>query len=166
MADAGRVHARIDRGARGGEALDEFAPQCVAVAEQVVPAGPIVSVVDRSGNEEVYRSHLAARRYPIAVLIDENSASASEILAGALQDTGAAEIVGTTSYGKGSVQTVLPLMHEDGLKLTIARYATPNGRFIDGVGITPDVAVERGPQDTTDVQLEAAKEWLLAHPTL
>lgn len=139
---------------------------CVAVAEQVVPAGPIVSVVDRSGNEEVYRSHLAARRYPIAVLIDENSASASEILAGALQDTGAAEIVGTTSYGKGSVQTVLPLMHEDGLKLTIARYATPNGRFIDGVGITPDVAVERGPQDTTDVQLEAAKEWLLAHPTL
>ncbi|EKU70621.1 S41 family peptidase [Selenomonas sp. F0473] len=139
---------------------------CVAVAEQIVPAGPIVSVVDRDGNEETYRSRLAERKYPIVVLIDENSASASEILAGALQDTGAATVIGTTSYGKGSVQTVLPLMHEDGLKLTVAKYATPSGRFIDGIGIVPDVVVERSPQDASDVQFEAAKRWLIDHPTL
>ncbi|MFC2301187.1 MAG: S41 family peptidase [Selenomonas artemidis] len=139
---------------------------CVAVAEQIVPAGTIVSVVDRDGNEEVYRSHLTERKYPIVVLIDENSASASEILAGALQDAGAATIVGTQSYGKGSVQTVLPLMHEDGLKLTIAKYATPSGRFIDGIGITPDIVVERSPQDTSDVQFDAAKQWLIEHPAL
>ena len=131
-----------------------------------MPEGPIVSVINRDGDEEVYKSHLAARKYPIAVLIDENSASASEILAGALQDTGAAEIIGTTSYGKGSVQAVLPLFHEDGLKLTIAKYVTPNGRSIDGTGITPDIIVNRSPKDVTDAQFEAAKQWLMEHPTL
>ena len=139
---------------------------CVAVAEQVVPAGTIVSVIDRDGGEEVYRSSLSARNYPIAVLIDENSASASEILAGALQDTGAGTIIGTTSYGKGSVQAVLPLFHEDGLKLTIAKYVTPNGRSIDGTGITPDIVVERSSTDTRDAQFDAAKRYLLEHPTL
>ena len=139
---------------------------CVAVAEQVVPAGTIVSVIDRDGGEEVYRSSLAARKYPIVVLIDENSASASEILAGALQDTGAGTIIGTTSYGKGSVQAVLPLFHEDGLKLTIAKYVTPNGRSIDGTGITPDIVIERSPSDTKDVQFEAAKQYLTEHPSL
>ena len=139
---------------------------CVAVAEQVVPAGTIVSVIDRDGGEEVYRSSLAEQKYPIAVLIDENSASASEILAGALQDTGAGTIIGTTSYGKGSVQAVLPLFHEDGLKLTIAKYVTPNGRSIDGTGITPDIVVERSSTDTRDAQFDAAKRYLLEHPTL
>ena len=138
---------------------------CVAVAEQVVPAGTIVSVIDRDGGEEVYRSSLSARKYPIAVLIDENSASASEILAGALQDTGAGTIIGTTSYGKGSVQAVLPLFHEDGLKLTIAKYVTPNGRSIDGTGITPDIVVERSSTDTRDAQFDVAKRYLLEHPT-
>ena len=139
---------------------------CVAVAEQVVPAGVIVSVIDRDGGEEFYRSSLSERKYPIVVLIDENSASASEILAGALQDTGAGTIIGTTSYGKGSVQAVLPLFHEDGLKLTIAKYVTPNGRSIDGTGITPDIVIERSPSDTKDVQFEAAKQYLTEHPSL
>ena len=80
-------------------------------------------------------------KFPIVVLLDENSASASELLSGALQDTKAALIVGKTSYGKGSVQTVIPMLHEDGLKLTIAKYYTPNGRSIDGTGIVPDVEV-------------------------
>ena len=149
---------------------------CVAVAEQVVPAGDPEGQgheepanggdADRDGDEEVYTSSLSARKYPIAVLIDENSASASEILAGALQDTGAGTIIGTTSYGKGSVQAVLPLFHEDGLKLTIAKYVTPNGRSIDGTGITPDIVVERTPTDTEDVQFEAAKKYLEEHPSL
>ena len=136
---------------------------CVAVAREVVPAGPIVSVVQRDGSREEYTSELAVNAYPIVVLVDHNSASASEILAGALQDTGAATIVGTQSYGKGSVQVVVPLFHEDGLKLTIAKYYTPNERSIDGTGITPDVQVEldkEALQQGQDNQLEKAKEIL------
>ena len=80
--------------------------------------------------------------------------------------SGAGTIIGTTSYGKGSVQAVLPLFHEDGLKLTIAKYVTPNGRSIDGTGITPDIVIERSPSDTKDVQFEAAKQYLTEHPSL
>ena len=133
---------------------------CVEVARELVPAGPIVSVVERSGSKEEYDSELESAPLPIAVLMDNGSASASEILAGALQDTGAGTVVGTQSYGKGSVQIVVPLLHEDGLKLTIAKYYTPSGRSIDGTGITPDVEVNLQPGDTNDVQLEKAKEVL------
>ena len=115
---------------------------CVEIAKEIVPKGPIVSVVQRDGSKEVYTSDLEQTKYPIVVLLDGNSASASELLAGALQDTKAAKIVGTKSYGKGSVQTVMPMFHEDGLKLTIAKYYTPNNRSIDGVGIEPDIVVE------------------------
>lgn len=133
---------------------------CVEIAQQVVPEGPIVSVVERDGSREQYDSDLKASKYPIVVLMDGNSASASEILAGALQDTGAATIVGTQSYGKGSVQVVVPLFQKDGLKLTVAKYYTPSGRSIDGIGITPDVVVELPATATTDLQLEKAKEVL------
>lgn len=115
---------------------------CVEVAKEIVPKGPIVSVIQRDGSKEVYSSELEQTKYPIVVLMDQNSASASELLAGALQDTKAATIVGTKSYGKGSVQTVMPMFHEDGLKLTIAKYYTPNDRSIDGVGIEPDVEIK------------------------
>ena len=120
----------------------------------------IVSVMQRDGSKEQYDSELEEPKVPIVVLIDGNSASASEILAGALQDTGAAVLVGTKSYGKGSVQVVVPLFDDDGLKLTIAKYYTPNGRCIDGTGIEPDVEAELHEDDTTDVQLEKAKEIL------
>lgn len=133
---------------------------CVDIANMVVPKGPIVSVVERNGSKEVHESNLEESKYPIVVLIDGNSASASEILAGALQDTGAATLVGTKSYGKGSVQVVVPMLHNDGLKLTIAKYYTPNGRCIDGTGIEPDVEVEMPENATTDVQLDKAKEVL------
>lgn len=133
---------------------------CVDIANMVVPKGPIVSVVERDGSKEVHESNLEESKYPIVVLIDGNSASASEILAGALQDTGAATLVGTKSYGKGSVQVVVPMLHNDGLKLTIAKYYTPNGRCIDGTGIEPDVEVEMPENATTDVQLDKAKEVL------
>ena len=115
---------------------------CVEVAKEIVPKGPIVSVIQRDGSKEVYESDLEETKYQIVVLMDQNSASASELLAGALQDTKAATIVGTKSYGKGSVQTVMPMFHEDGLKLTIAKYYTPNERSIDGVGIEPDVEIK------------------------
>ena len=132
----------------------------VDIAGRVVPKGPIVSAVERDGSKKEYDSALETPFGPIVVLIDGGSASASEILAGALQDTGAATLVGTKSYGKGSVQMVIPLLHDDGLKLTIAKYLTPCGRSIDGTGIDPDVEVDL-PEDTTnDVQLEKAKEIL------
>ena len=126
---------------------------CVAIANMVVPKGPVVSVVQKDGRREEYKSDLSEEKYPLVVLIDGNSASASEILAGALQDTGAATIVGETSYGKGSVQVILPLYDDDALKLTIAKYYTPSGRSIDGTGIEPDVRVEPQADGAQDVQL-------------
>ena len=126
---------------------------CVAIANMVVPKGPVVSVVQKDGRREEYKSDLSEEKYPLVVLIDGNSASASEILAGALQDTGAATIVGQTSYGKGSVQVILPLYDDDALKLTIAKYYTPLGRSIDGTGIEPDVRVEPQADGAQDVQL-------------
>ena len=114
---------------------------CIEIAQQIVPAGTIASVIQRDGEKEVYTSDLAAAKFPIIVLLDRNSASAAELLSGALQDTKVALVVGEKSYGKGSVQTLIPMLHEDGLKLTIAKYYTPNGRSIDGEGIAPDVEI-------------------------
>ncbi len=143
---------------------------CVEVAREIVPAGPVVSVVGRDGEKEVYNSELQSAKYPIIVLLDQHSASASELLSGALQDTKAAIIVGEKSYGKGSVQTVVPMFRDDGLKLTTAKYYTPNGRSIDGTGIQPDVEVKADkplimtrdlPENSSsDVQLQKAEELL------
>lgn len=133
---------------------------CVEVADMLVPKGNIVSVVQRNGSKEEYDSSLEESTPPIVVLIDGNSASASEILAGALQDREAATIVGSKSYGKGSVQVVVPLFHNDGLKLTIAKYYTPSGKCIDGIGIEPDITVNLSEGDTVDKQLNMAKEVL------
>ena len=144
---------------------------CVEVAREIVPKGPIVSVIQRDGTKEVYTSDLEKPKFPIVVLLDQNSASASELLAGALQDTKAAVIVGTKSYGKGSVQSLISMFRDDGIKLTIAKYYTPNGRSIDGVGIIPDVEVKlESPLMITremkldfdnDAQLRKAEEILL-----
>ncbi len=143
---------------------------CIEIAQELVPAGTIASVIQRDGEKEVYTSELAAAKFPIIVLLDANSASAAELLSGALQDTKVALIVGEKSYGKGSVQTLIPMMHNDGLKLTIAKYYTPNGRSIDGEGILPDVEVKLpAPQhqmyelnldEQTDAQLAKAEELL------
>lgn len=131
---------------------------CVEISKELVPRGRIVSVVDKAGSEEIYDSDLDEKTVPLVVLIDGNSASASEILAGALQDTDAATLVGTRSYGKGSVQVVMPMFRDDGLKLTIAKYYTPSGRSIDGEGIEPDVEVELPPDYSSDTQLDKAIE--------
>ena len=83
------------------------------------------------------------RGVPIVILVNEGSASASEIVAGALQDHGRAIIMGTNTFGKGSIQTILPLNNEKAIKLTTARYFTPSGKSIQAEGIVPDIWVER-----------------------
>jgi carboxyl-terminal processing protease len=120
-----------------------YLSQAVAVADLWVASGPIVSTVGRTSTEEkeVARAKGTDRDTPIVVLVNSDSASAAEILAGALQDTNRAQLVGYTTYGKGSVQRVFPLPDGSALKLTTAHYLTPSGRYIHGSGIQPDVAL-------------------------
>lgn len=139
---------------------------CVEIAKEIVPKGPIVSIVYRDGSKEEFTSGLEKNDLPMVVLIDGDSASASEILAGALQDTGAATVVGVTSYGKGSVQSIRQLPGtNDGLKLTVAKYFTPSGRSIDGVGITPDVKEEGDKAEQLEKAIELLKEKIQSSST-
>lgn len=111
--------------------------------DYILPEGLIVYTEDKHGNRDEIKSDAkTALDVPLAVIINGNSASASEIFAGAIQDYGVGSIVGTTSYGKGIVQSVIPLIDGTAVKLTIAKYFTPNGNYIHGVGIKPDVEVE------------------------
>jgi len=120
--------------------------QAIKVADIFLDKGPIVSIKGRlKTHSKIYAAHRDKDKlsHPIVLLINEGSASASEIVAGAMQDHGRALVLGTTSFGKGSVQTVEPLRDGSGLKLTIARYYTPNGQAIQARGIIPDILVEQ-----------------------
>ena len=128
--------------------------QAVEVADEFLDSGVIVSIKGRDQQEEktYAQSGDSARGYPIVALINEGSASASEIVAGALQDNRRALILGATTFGKGSVQTLYPLSDGSGLRLTTALYYTPNGRSIQASGIRPDIEVafvppKEGPKD-------------------
>jgi len=114
----------------------------VAVADLLLPKGVIVTVKSADGEEEEYRSDAEGLGLPIAILVNGSSASASELLAGALQDSGTGIVVGENTYGKGVVQTTWNLPRSGSwFKLTTAAYYTPNGRNIDGEGIAPDIPV-------------------------
>lgn len=133
----------------------------VDVARMLVPKGPIVSVIDKNGNKYEETSSLEKVKYPLAVLVDHGSASASEIVAGAIKDTKSGKLFGVKTFGKGSVQSVYRLDNNTAVKITVAKYYTPSGVSIHNVGIEPDVKVELPDDATVDVQLKAAEDYLL-----
>lgn len=142
-----------------------FLDQSVAVADAFLPEGVVLYERNIRGLDETFASidGDAAESIPLVVLVNAGSASASEIVAGALQDRGRAVLVGETTFGKGSVQQIHPLSDGSELRVTVARWYTPNNNTIDSVGIVPDIEVE-SPEDLggpADGQLQRAIEWLL-----
>lgn len=129
----------LDLRDNGGGLLDAV----VEMLDYILPKGMIVYTEDKYGNREEFKgTDKDVLDIPMTVLINGNSASAAEIFAAAMQDYKAATLVGTTSFGKGIVQTILPLTDGTAVKITISRYFTPNGVCIHGEGVTPDVEVE------------------------
>ncbi len=121
--------------------------QAIRISDLFIDKGTIVSIKGRiEKNNQAFKAHpdFPERNYPIVTLINGGSASASEIVAGALKDNHRSLVLGTPSFGKGSVQTVRPLKDGFGLKYTIARYYTPSGHSIQAKGIQPDIRVEPG----------------------
>lgn len=145
------------RGNTGG-----LLPNAIFIANMFIDKGPLVSIVGRNG----YKRNIYAQdseytiHKPILVLVDGASASASEILSGALKDYHKAKLLGTKTFGKGMVQKIIPMPNETGLNLTIAKYLTPGGHDINKKGITPDIEVKYNEKDLLahkDTQLIKAK---------
>ena len=129
----------------------------VGMLKYMLPDGLIVYTEDKQGNRKEYKGQDNDEfNLPLAVLVNGNSASASEIFAGAIQDYGKGTIIGTQTYGKGIVQTVKPLTDGSAIKFTIAKYFTPKGQDIHGKGVTPDMVVEYDTDADVDTQLDAA----------
>lgn len=125
---------------------------CLAIADTFLDEGVIVSTVDKKGKEIVENSDKEMDKTPMTVLINENSASASEILAGAFKDRGRAKIIGKTSFGKGIVQKLFPLEDGSGVKITISEYFTPNKTKIHKIGVKPDIEVENNNDNILDIE--------------
>jgi carboxyl-terminal processing protease len=154
----------LDLRSNGGGYLNA----AVDVSSKFIPTGPIVTVESRAGTDTEYDAeNTAIAPRPLAVLVNHYTASASEITAGAIQDSGVGEIIGTRTYGKGVVQSIFPLGDGSAVKITTARYLTPHGRDINSIGIEPEIVSDL-PKDTrvkagdptTDVQLGAAITYL------
>lgn len=133
------------------------------IAREILPKGLIVYTVDRNGEREDYTCDGSRQiEMPVVVLVNQYSASASEILSGAIKDYGIGKLVGTTTYGKGIVQRIFDLKDGTAIKLTVSDYYTPNGNNIHGIGIEPDVEVEFDSdayaEDKTDNQMNKALE--------
>jgi carboxyl-terminal processing protease len=131
--------------------------QAVQVSDAFLDEGEIVSTRGRdAGDSDRFNARPGdlIEGKPIVVLINGGSASASEIVAGALQDHQRAVVIGTRSFGKGSVQTIMPLQGDGAIRLTTARYYTPSGRSIQALGVSPDILVEQRPPEEPDADEE------------
>lgn len=140
----------------------------IDIASAFIKDGTILIEDFGNGNEQIFKANgsYIGTSVPMVVLVDNNSASASELVAGALQDQGRAVIVGETTFGKGTVQTWQALVNGGGVRLTIARWLTPDRHWIHEQGITPDIIVAWPVEDRTDEidpQLNAAVDYLLTH---
>ena len=136
-----------------------YLDEALGIANLFVPKGPVVHIKYGEDDMETHDSKLEKIKYDLVVLINGGSASASEILAAAVKDTESGTLVGTTSYGKGTVQEVITLPKGDGVKITVAEYFSPNMNKIDGLGIIPDIIVDN--QKGQDTQLKTAIELLM-----
>ena len=115
----------------------------VAIADKILTKGTVLSFHTKNGEDKIFDIHGVEHVMPMVILIDKNSASASEILAGAIQDKKEGIVIGEKSYGKGTVQSIIPDGDDSVLKISIAEYRTAAGRSIDGKGIEPDVVIEQ-----------------------
>ena len=145
------------RGNPGG-----YLDQAVAVSDLFLNDGVVLYERTKSGDDRVFRSDNdgIAQDVPLVVLVNGGSASASEIVAGAIQDRGRGKLIGEKSFGKGSVQQINRLSDGSQLRVTIARWFTPNDRAIHGEGLEPDITVEAGDDPKIDTQLDRAVEYL------
>lgn len=158
LEDAGMQGLVIDLRDNPGGVLDTV----VKMLDYTLPDGLIVYTENKSGKRTEYKGTDGRELdIPIAVLVNGNSASASEIFAGAMQDYDKGEIIGTQTFGKGIVQTIKPLTDGSAIKLTTAKYYTPNGQNIHGQGVTPDITVEQGTDENEDAQWNTAVEYLM-----
>lgn len=151
----------IDLRSNGGGFVDS----AFNIADRILGRGTVITVKDKAGNEYNMDSDEENKlNLPIVILVDGYTASASEILTGALKDHGVATVIGTQTFGKGIIQDVIELKDGTGIKITSAEYYTPSGANIHGKGITPDIVLEfdadKYTKDQTDNQLEKAKEVL------
>ncbi len=145
-----------------------FINQCVDVADELLDEGLVVYTEDNAKKREDYKSGKGKLEVPFVVLIDEGSASASEIVSGAVKDRKAGLLIGVKTFGKGLVQSIEQLKDGSGIKLTTQKYYTPNGISINKIGIQPDIEVKapepeegQNPEDVKDVQMERAIAELL-----
>lgn len=137
LREAGMDRLILDLRMNPGGLIDSV----VAVADQILSGGPVVSYQEKNGNTQFFSIKGTDDPLPLVVLMDRNSASASEILAGAVQDKKAGTVMGERSYGKGTVQVIHPMDGREALKLSVAQYLTAAGRRIDKIGIEPDIPV-------------------------
>ncbi len=146
----------LDLRDNGGGLVDS----AVGVTSEFLDGGPILYEEKQGGQEQAYNASRGGTGHdiPLVVLVNQNTASASEIVAGALQDRERATLVGQKTYGKGSVQLILPLSDGSSLHVTTAQWYTPNHNPLQGQGLTPDIIIE--PVAASDVQLEAAVAYL------
>lgn len=167
-----RTMARLDKQGVKGVILDlrnnggGYLNAAIAVSSLFIPEGPIVSIDSRTKPLTTFDAeNIAVTPRPLAVMVNGYTASASEITAGAIQDSGAGVLIGTRTFGKGVVQTIYPLPDGSAIKITTARYLTPNGRDINSVGIQPDINIgdvkpgEVGKIDV-DTQLKRAVSYI------